>query len=213
MWKLLGAMVLATAGLISSSGPTLAANLDLKALFSGQVSAINQSPLNPLGYVVSQAINGTILFQDVADTPTVNSVAGIVTTTFTFGTGSWSLSTGQTGASTGGSIRHVNFFGIGDGTLFANNAGSLSFRLAFNGPTTLASLTNLNGLPTSAGTTVTLFQGLSATPLYTINLSSLTFQAAAATTTPVPAALPFFASGLLSLGVIAWRRRRRTSSV
>jgi hypothetical protein len=43
-------------------------------------------------------------------------------------------------------------------------------------------------------------------------LQSLTFQQAAVATTPIPAALPLFASALAGLGVFSWRRKKAATA-
>jgi hypothetical protein len=102
---------------------------------------------------------------------------------------------------------------------FGNAGGTDLLKLIF----TAAQMTDLNtsksfsgspnginilfaGVPTSGGS-------LSFTGFDSVNLTANSTSSGDPTTTPLPAALPLFASGLSALGLLGWRRKRKAAAI
>jgi hypothetical protein len=102
-------------------------------------------------------------------------------------------------------------FGTAKDVATANSASPLQFRLSVDGGAfMLVSFNNANGLKLLDHGTTFQFEEASNNPEFYV--SALSWQTPSTQLTPIPGALPLFASGLGALGLLGWRRKRKASA-
>lgn len=159
--------------------------------------------------IANFALNG-ITFDD-----TTGTASGTFSLDLTTGTvGSVSITTPSGTSIPGNGYTGVFFdtFNPSLGEVVVNNPVAMfldySLTIDFPGAVTLASL---SGLPSFAATGSEALHSICIFgPCPSRSITGGTVDTVSVTTTPLPAALPLFASGLGAIGLIAWRRRRPT---
>jgi hypothetical protein len=197
--------------LCAAATPGVAASYTLN--FTGTVTgATGVFPV--LGTAVGDAVSGSMTFDPLGNTP-VPVMAGTLfdqtASSFTFHTEHSSIFD-FTRTDTGDGLIQSSDLSLPGLILTANGAVSnlfLTFRTDGSGYT---ALTSLSGLPTTPNGIIAMLTGslLEASGTYALpGHGSIDFDVTvAAVVTPVPAALPLFASGVLVLGYLARKRRK-----
>ncbi len=191
--------------------------------YTGTVSSI-ADPSSVTGLHTGDTIGGTVTFDPLSDVYTT-STFGIIP--FFFGTANSFAESGKFTFGAPGSPTEVDgvtgtvdssfsFFivpGTGLNFTFANSGGD-SLALNFSGfPSFAPLLTSLTQLPADSTGVAQLLAGLISEGNGEIKYldSTIDFSVDAGTytpvTTPIPATLWLFASGLAGIGVLGWRRR------
>src|SRR5882724_600439 len=199
--------------LLATATPSAASTYTLN--FTGTATSVT-GPFDTLGAAVGDPISGSLTFSPFTTTPftvpdpNVSSFSEVGTYSFHISNSALDLSLlgGGAGFVTNFVNPPQNFlrFIVGDDV---NTKGLVLFFVTDGGGT---ALTSLAGLPTTPEGILALLGGgsLSASGVIRAAVGSevgFTISLAAATT-PIPAALPLFAGGLVGLGLVARRRKR-----
>lgn len=200
--------------LFANATPSAAASYTLN--FTGTVTGTT-GIFTTLGIAGADPVSGSITFDPFNDSSYIGSPP--VATSFAQSAASFTfhvnhpggLDFSNTDAGTG-EVQSSNFGVAQQLILFAAGAvSSLDLNFTTLGPG--AALSSLAALPTTSGELLSLlggtavsYSGLYQIPTYgTVNFA-VAFSPAVATT-PIPAALPLFGSGLMMLGFVAMKRR------
>ncbi|GAB2178945.1 hypothetical protein [Dongia sp. agr-C8] len=210
--------------LVAAPMPSLAASYTLA--FTGTVTATVNDPsgspggvFQALGLAAGDTVSGTLTIDNLNENVS-NVLPKAVyfnqsATSFTFHLehpGTLNLDYANSGAGfviTDGAPGAVSSIGFGLGNAVSNLA------LAFRTDVTGGPLMSLAGLPNTPEGLIALLGGASplAFGVFTLNdYGAVHFDIALVATTPIPAALPLFASALGGLGFLRWRRRRAAAA-
>jgi len=184
-------------------GPASAATIDY--IFTGTAD----------GTLAGTAFSGAFQVELVSDTSSVTFIGGeynnnATAATFTIGA--------STGALLGTDNRVTLNPGFIAGTvIFGQDQPSAPFFVGEGmSASGLASYGLASVFPLTVGTTISQTPGslylTSLGDLIFSNITAMSFEADVVGATPLPAALPLFASGLGALGLLGWRRKRKNAA-
>lgn len=218
--RVAGAAVLAFAVLLlAAPAPSSAASYTLA--YSGTILSTNGpgDPFAVLGYIAGDAISGTLTFDPFNEGPGADFLGQTsfdqASAAMTFNlshSGGPSTSYSQSGSGFVGSAENGFFSALGFGYSGAD------YELVLNLITSDAgtSLLSLAGLPATPTELIAMLGGTAPSASGHFNIDGyggVEFDIAFTAVTPIPAALPLFATALGGLGFMTWRRRKAAGTL
>jgi hypothetical protein len=215
-----GAALTVALAIMTMAGATPSAAAPYTLNFTGTAAEVDGF-FSAAGIVPGDAVSGSITYDPLGSTTSVDEPWPNSITLFPQAAGSFTFHVSHPGAldytqshASGGQVQGLGS-ASGDRLSMevADDVAGLSLFFATDAAN--PALTSLAGLPTDANGILALLAGGNLRANGTFRLvgyGNIGFNIAFAPT-PVPAALPLFASALGGLGIAAWRRRRATASL
>jgi hypothetical protein len=211
-----GAALTVALAMLSLAGATPSAAASYTLNFTGTVNVVG-GVFFAAGIVPGDAVSGSITYDPLSSATSIDQPGPDSVTVFPETAGAFTFHVSHPGAldytqshASSGQIESEGS-AFGDRLLMEVADDIVGLSLFFRTDATQPALTSLAGLPTDPNGILALLGGANPRANGTFNLigfGNIGFIVTLAPT-PVPAALPLFASALSGLGIAAWRRKVR----